>query len=71
MFTVLQRAEQSVTFSLWILPLSGFLFWSGNFLVGVLLNARGTSRTHYLARTLWWSGIGVEALCLVVILSYL
>lgn len=70
-FTVFWAAEQEVVYSLWLLPLFGFLAWSCNFGAGVLLHSHGEGRTDHLVRTLWWSGIGIEALCLAITVSHL
>ena len=70
-FTVFLAADQGVTYSFWILPMFGFLAWSCNFLAGVWLNAIVDGRSNHLTRTLWWSGIGIEVLCLATTFSYL
>ena len=70
-FTVFLAADQGTTYSLWILPLFGFLVWSCNCLAGVRLSSHVKGRTSHLARTLWWSGIGIEVLCLAIIVSNL
>ncbi len=71
LITVSVAADQGATHSLWLLPLLGLLVWGCNFLTGVLLHTRVTGRPNHLVRMLWWSGIGLELLCLAIIVSYL
>ncbi len=71
LFTVFLVADQGTTYSLWLLPLFGFLVWSCNCLAGVRISSHVEGRTSHLARILWWSGIGMEVLCLAIIVSTL
>lgn len=70
-FTVLLNGSQGSTYSLWLLPLFGVLAWVCSLMVGTVIASAAVDGRNYLALTLWWSGIGIELLCLAVILSYL
>lgn len=70
-FTTLLYGGERATFSIWILPLLGLFAWFLSLGVGLFLATTAVGRKDYLALTLWWSGIAIEFLCLVVILSYL
>lgn len=67
----LRTAENQIrNQSLWTLPVLGCLVWGTSLTVGLALYGRSGERGEYLAKTLWWSGVGIEVLCLVTLLSH-
>ncbi len=69
--SVYMATDQETNFNLWIFPMFGLLMWCCSLLAGGMLVMADKERRGYLVLTLWWSGIGMEILCLGIILSYL
>ena len=69
--SVYLAAAQETNINLWIFPMFGLLAWCCSLLAGRMLAMADKDGREYLVLTLWWSGIGLEILCLGITLSYL